>query len=205
MMRRDPPPSRPTYVLPEHSKPKLTPSRPSSSPRKRKLRKKSGKHQRQSAAAGEDPAKAIATYSQLYKTLADGDSGDEGFPARDPPPSTRHPSAPSSPTTHDTLSALSKLIKKEIKDWSSEVDGFSPPPDSAGARGAEGGEGGSDEKSYIRRMHNLHLSDEEYSTRFGVKALMKEFGEVQVFTPTAVVIMDKQNSERLVGVEGVGV
>jgi hypothetical protein len=191
MMRRDPPPPRPVYVLPEHSKPIITPTRSTSSPRKRKLRKKSTKQ----AAAGEDPdpGKAIATYSHLYRTLADDEELDE-HDSQATPSSTRFaPSTPSSPTTHDTLSALSKLIKQEIANWSSDVTSFVLPQ---GKAGGDEVDGDSTVQAYMRRMHNLHLSDEEYSTKFGLKALQDEFGEVQIFTPTAVVTMDAEHSDR---------
>ena len=49
----------------------------------------------------------------------------------------------------------------------------------------------------LRRMHNLHLSDSEYSANFGVKALQKEFGEVQIYTPVAVTRMDEERKKKV--------
>ena len=103
-----------------------------------------------------EEARKAQTYSQLYDTLANEEGGG-AFSAFVPAPLTSRseggggpqtPTTDRAATTQSTLSALSKLIKQEIVNWSNEINGLELPSDQ-GVDEYDGGDGS--DRSYIRR------------------------------------------------------
>ena len=185
------------YDRPAAPPPSSASSQFSSSPRKLKLPSRSPSHSQKKLHRGgaDNPDSNINSNStrvqaSLLATLS---------PASNDDPTSNDSSSPLSQPLHteDALSALSKVIKTEVESWAEEVSSMQ-----INKGLVQGEDEVTEARTYIMRLHNMHLSEGDYRTRFGVEALQEEFGEVQNYSPQSIVDAHKSSNEQIEAVQG---